>query len=166
MEPVPDATPLSYPAIVALATDDVPAPIRRGRDPVPLLQEERLLKKNAADRVVSSGIVRNVAVAGQSDAHLLERRGAVLLAKRVPDQAHRQGAPVGEDTASDNEVSRTVKLEKEDLAGLKSLELDSAARLPEVHLVDAWTAGEETEPVGVGDTNKETHTQPALRKNW
>jgi len=64
---------------------------------------------------------------------------------------------MGKEAAPDNEVEGAVQLEKEWLAGLKSLEcFGSATRLPEIDFVDGGDVRNDVEPVVVGDANVES----------
>jgi hypothetical protein len=58
----------------------------------------------------------------------------------------------GRQTAADDEVVRTVKLEQKQLARLKRAKLRSATWVPEIDLADG-PGGQKLEPVEVGYAN-------------
>lgn len=79
---------------------DVARPIGRNRDPVVLVQEERLGENVAPDR--GAGRLRGFAIVRGARDEFGQARGAVLLAERIPgEKAGQDGEPNEEPTADD-----------------------------------------------------------------
>jgi hypothetical protein len=72
---------------------------------------------------------------GDADADLIERPCSVCFTEGLPGEADRKAEKFSEEAASDNEVSGSVKFEKEWFAPRKSLEFELRRRPPKVHFI-------------------------------
>jgi len=88
----------------------------------------------------------------------------VLLLELVPSQTRRVEGEVGEEATAQDGILRIVQLEQKRLAQIQGTNLPSAARLPEVHLIEVWPAKEELVPIPVGDGYEGFHGIKAVRK--
>lgn len=145
-----------------LSLDDVEAELLRDRDPLALVEEERLAEEDAADLGVE--VHRRSPVLLEAAPHLLQGPYPVHRAEGLPGQGVGEEGGVDEEAAAGDEVFGGVELEEEQLARLQSPEDRLASRLPEVDLLDAGLAPQEAEPVVVRDSDEELHGEPMMTR--
>ena len=144
---------------VTLAGHDVLFPVARDQNPA--IARPRLHQNRAAELADEFGLVamlEDSTLEGREDWH------AAFLAESLSRKRQRQERVAHEHAAAGDEIERRAKLEKKEVARLQRLEVNLAARSPEVHLV-RLPLRKEAEPVVVGDSNEQFHAGRRQRNN-
>ncbi len=124
-------------------------------DPLRFVEEEGLLKDDAADRIIPARIGGRSAITLDSSAHLLQRARTVLFTKCVPRQTRQKKRRMCEEAPTNDEIVRRVELKEKRLTDAERSKEPRPSRLPEVDLLEVWKRPEKSIPVAVSDADPE-----------